>query len=76
MKPENTKTLLHFVFDQMNQLDEGLISVEQVKQQSNLIRNATDIFKVENDIARVKMELTKHNKNFSDNIVLRNIETD
>ena len=36
MTPVNNKSLLHFIFDQMEKLDKNEITVDQTKAQSNL----------------------------------------
>lgn len=75
MKPVNSKSLLAFVFDQMEKLDNKDISVAQAREQANLTKQANDILKYENDRARVKMELSKHNRLYSENLELRNAES-
>lgn len=74
MQPVNSKSLLTFVFDQMEKLDEGKIDVQQAREQSNLCKQANNLLKYELDRAKVKMELTKHNAIYKDGLVLREIE--
>ena len=40
MQPTNNKSLLHFLFDQMEKLDKKEIDVEQAKAQANLAKQA------------------------------------
>jgi hypothetical protein len=75
MKPVNSKSLLTFVFDQMEKLDNGQIDVQQAREQSNLCKQANNILKYELDRAKVKMELTKHNAIYKDGLQLRDVES-
>ena len=75
MKPVNSKSLLTFVFDQMEKLDNGQIDVQQAREQSNLCKQANNLLKYELDRAKVQMELTKHNAVYKDGLILREIES-
>ena len=75
MKPVNSKSLLHFVFEQMEKLDSGQIDVQQAREQSNLCKQANNLLKYELDRAKVQMELTKHNAVYKDGLLLREIES-
>ena len=75
MKPVNTKSLLAFVFDQMEKLDNGEITVEVASAQSKLTQQANNLMRLEHERTRVKMEVEKHNKEFNSNIELRNVES-
>jgi len=75
MKPVNSKSLLSFVFDQMEKLDSGSIDVQQAREQSNLVKQANNLLKYELDRSKVQMELSKHNALTKDNLELRNIES-
>ena len=75
MTPVNTKSLLAFVFDQMEKLDSGLISVETASTQAKLTQQANNIIRLEHERSRVKMEIEKHNKELNSNITLREIES-
>lgn len=75
MKPVNSKSLLAFVFDQMEKLDSGTINTQQAREQSNLVKQANNLLKYELDRAKVKMELTRHNAVYKDGIDLREIES-
>lgn len=74
MKPVNSKSLLHFVFEQMEKLDKKEIDVQQAREQSNLCKQANNLLKYELDRAKVSMELSKHNAIFKDGLNLREIE--
>ena len=75
MKPVNSKSLLGFVFDQMEKLDKGEIDNAQAREQSNLIKQANNLLKYELDLSKVKMQLAEHNTIYKDNIELRDIES-
>jgi len=74
MKPVNSKSLLHFVFEQMEKLDNGTIDVQQAREQANLTKQANNLLKYELDRAKVSMELSKHNAIYKDGLNLREIE--
>jgi hypothetical protein len=75
MKPVNSKSLLGFVFDQMEKLDKGEIDNAQAREQSNLIKQANNLLKYELDRSKVKIQLAEHNTIYKDNIELRDIES-
>lgn len=74
MKPVNSKSLLHFVFEQMEKLDNGSIDVQQAREQSNLCKQANNLLKYELDRAKVQMDLAQHNAVYKDGLNLREIE--
>ena len=74
MIPVNNKSLLHFIFDQMEKLDKNEINVDQAKAQANLAKQANNSLKYELDRAVVKMKVSQHNKETGDNIDLREAE--
>lgn len=75
MKPVNSKSLLAFVFDQMEKLDNKEIDTAQAGAQSKLIQQANNIIKNEVDRTRVKIQLERHNKEFGSSLVMREIES-
>jgi hypothetical protein len=75
MKPVNNKSLLHFIFDQMEKLDTNEISVDQAKAQSNLAKQANNSLKYELDRVATQMRVEAHNKEFNSNLVLREAES-
>jgi len=75
MKPVNNKSMIAFLFDQMNKLDSGEIDVQKAREQANLSKQVNNAMKYELDRARVKMELTKHNAIYKDGLDLRDIES-
>jgi hypothetical protein len=75
MTPVNTKSLLAFVFNQMEKLDNKEIDVETANAQSKLVQQANNLIRSEHERSRVKMELAKHNAEYNQSIVLREIES-
>jgi len=75
MTPVNNKSMIAFLFDQMNKLDEDKIDVTKAREQSNMAKQVNNAMKYELDRAKVKMELTKHNAIYKDGIDLRDIES-
>jgi hypothetical protein len=75
MTPVNTKSLLAFVFSQMEKLDKKEIDVETANAQSKLVQQANNLIRSEHERSRVKMELAKHNAEYNQTIVLREIES-
>jgi len=75
MKPVNTKSLLAFVFDQMEKLDKKEIDVDTANAQSKLVQQANNLIRSEHERARVKMELVRHNAEYGVSVDFRNIES-
>lgn len=75
MKPVNNKSLIHFLFDQMDKLDNNLIDVNKAKAQADLAKQVNNSLKYELDRAKVKIEIEQHNATFNSNIELREAET-
>lgn len=57
MKPTNNKSLLHFLFSQMEKLDKKEITVDEAKAMSGLAKNVNTAMKYELDRARVSFEI-------------------
>lgn len=74
MKPVNNKSLLHFIFDQMEKLDTGETTIESAKVQANLAKQANNCFKYELERAKVMMELDLHKAETGREIPFRNAE--
>lgn len=74
MKAFNSKSLLEFIFIQMEKLDKNQINTEKAREQANLCKQANNVLKYEIDRAKVLMDISRHNKQFADNISLRDIE--
>ncbi len=75
MKPVNNKSMIAFLFDQMDKLDNDEIDVVKAKEQGNLAKQVNSAMRYELERARVRMELTKHNAIYKDGANLRDIES-
>lgn len=61
MKPVNNKSLLAFLFDQMEKLQSKEISVDEAKAQAHLAKQANNALKYELDRAKTLIEIDEHN---------------
>lgn len=66
MKPVNNKSLLHFVFDQMDKLDRKEITVDDAKAQAALAKQANNGLKYELDRTKLLIELECHKRDLTD----------
>ena len=74
MKPTNNKSLLQFIFTQMEKLDSNEINVDQAKAQALFSKQANNSLKYELDRANTKMKLAQHNAIYKDGLDLREAE--
>ncbi len=74
MEPVNNKSLLHFIFNQMEKLDKNEIDVQEARAQSDLAKQANNIFKYELDRANTLMKIDSHNRMYGAKIEIRNVE--
>jgi len=75
MTPVNNKSLIAFIFDQMEKLDSEKITVEQAKAQANLAKQVNNAMKYELDLVNTKMKIAEHNNTSTTKIELRNVES-
>lgn len=75
MKPVNNKSMIAFLFDQMDKLDKGEIDNQQAREQANLAKQVNNSMKYELDRVKVKIEISNHNKMANDDVSLREIES-
>jgi hypothetical protein len=75
MTPVNTKSLLAFVFNQMEKLDAKEIDVDTANAQSKLVQQANNLIRSEHERTRVKIELERHNKEYNSLLTFREIES-
>lgn len=75
MVPVNNKSMLAFIFGQMEKLDEGKIDVQQAKAQADLAKQANNALKYEIERVNVQMRLTQHNAVYKDGLKLREAES-
>jgi hypothetical protein len=74
MTPTNNKSIFHFINSQMEKLDKKEIDVETAKAMANLAKQANNSLRYELDRATTVMKIKMHNKEFSDNVTLREAE--
>lgn len=75
MTPVNNKSLIAFLFDQMEKLDSNAIDVEQAKAQANLAKQVNNAMKYELDLASTKMKVAEFNKTNDFKVEIRNAES-
>jgi hypothetical protein len=74
MKPVNNKSLLHFLFDQMEKLDKKEITTDEAKAQGALAKQVNNCMKYELDRSRLMMDLDQHRRQTGETIDFRNVE--
>lgn len=74
MQPVNNKSMLHFIFNQMEKLDNGDVTIEQAREQANLAKQANNALNYELKRAETEMKLTAHNAIYKDGLKLREAE--
>ena len=75
MQPVNNKSLLHFIFNQMEKLDKDEIDVDKARAQSELAKQANNMMKYEIDRAKVQLSLEQNRRMTGSELKLREIET-
>lgn len=75
MTPVNNKSMLAFIFGQMEKLDRDEIDVQKAREQANLAKQANNAMKYEIDRSKVLIDLAKHNAVYKDGLNLRNVES-
>ena len=75
MKPVNNKSLTAFLFGQMEKLDKGEVSKEDVMAQVGLAKQINSQMRYELERAKVIMDLSAHNSIYKDGASLREIES-
>lgn len=74
MKPINNKSLLHFVFEQMEKLSSGEISIAQAKAQAQLAKSANACFKYELDRINTVMMIEEYAARTGRKVEFRQVE--
>lgn len=75
MKPVNNKSMIAFLFDQMDKLDKKEIDNQTAREQANLAKQVNNSMKYEIERAKIKMQIANHNSLSSTKVELRNIES-
>ena len=74
MKPTNNKSLLHFIFQMMDKLDQRQIDVDTAKAQSNLAKQANNALRYELERTALQLKINEANGIVDQNLSIRNIE--
>jgi hypothetical protein len=75
MTPVNNKSMLAFLFDQMEKLDDGRTDIHTAREQANLAKQVNNAMKYELDRSKTLIKISEHNAIYKENIILRNIES-
>jgi hypothetical protein len=75
MTPVNNKSMLAFIFLQMEKLDNNEIDVQTASAQANLAKQANNALMYELKRADIQMKLTQHNAVYKDGLKLREAES-
>lgn len=75
MTPVNNKSLVAFLFAQMEKLSNGEIKREDAIAQAKLAQQVNSQMRYEIERVKIMMEVTKHNAIFKDGTQLREIES-
>lgn len=75
MQPVNNKSMLAFIFSQMEKLDKNEIDVQTASAQANLAKQANNALMYELKRADTQMKLTQHNAIYKDGLKLREAES-
>lgn len=75
MKPVNNKSMIAFLFGQMEKLDSQEIDVTTAREHANLAKQINNSMKYELDRTKTLIELKQHNNLYQDNIILRDVES-
>lgn len=74
MKPVNNKSLLHFVFDTMEKLNNKEITEQEAKAQALLAKQANNCLRYEDERVRTLIQLDQYKRQTGANIEYRNVE--
>lgn len=74
MQPVNNKSLLHFIYAQMEKLDQGSITVEVAREHANLAKQANNCMKYELQRSATMMLLDQYKRESGTAIPLREVE--
>lgn len=75
MQPVNTKSLLTFIFSQMEKLDNKEITVDEANAQSNLAKQANNILSYELKRSETLMNIGEFNQSHTESVRLRDAES-
>ena len=75
MVPVNNKSLMAFLYSQMEKLNNNEIDCDKAKAQVGLAKQINSQMRYELERAKVQMTLTEHNAIYKDGLKLRDIES-
>ena len=75
MKPVNNKSLLAFIFGQMEKLDSKEIDIDTAKAQANLAKQANNSLKYELERANMELKVREFNIKHGSSITVRDAES-
>lgn len=75
MQPVNSKSLLAFLYSQMEKLDKKEIDVQTAQAQANLAKQANNILTYELKRAEVEMKLVDFNNGKNEKVRIRQVES-
>ena len=74
MKPVNYKSLLHFIFEQMEKLNNEEIDIHKAKAQSSFAKDAVRIQEYELKKTQMDIKVREFNLKYGSDVKIRNIE--
>jgi hypothetical protein len=74
MKPTNNKSLLHFLFQTMEKLENREIDVDTAKAQANLAKQANNSLRYELERATLQLKINEATGIIDKNLKIREIE--
>lgn len=75
MQPVNSKSLLSFLYSQMEKLDQKEIDVQTAQAQANLAKQANNILTYELKRAELEMKLAEFNVCMNEKVSIRQVES-
>lgn len=73
MKPQNEKSLFHFLCSAMDSVASGEMTTAQAREISGLAREAEKLLRGERDRVKLMMEIDEHERNFGKRPALREL---
>lgn len=75
MKPVNNKSMVAFLFDQMEKLNNDEVSIEKALAQVSIAKQINSQMRYELERAKTLIQLAEHNARFKDGTNIREIES-
>lgn len=73
MKPQNEKSLFHFLLDMMDKVSKGEVESKTINDVCRLSKEAQKLLVGERDRVRLQMELDEHERNYGKRPELREL---